>query len=90
MGWAADNTDPDIVFFLAGADPFAGDTLGGLKVSKSGLEHRDRLVYSFCTDRKLPLTITLAGGYAEDIADIVDIQFQTICLAAQAFGRATE
>ena len=90
LNWAAESCEPDIVFFLAGADPFEGDTLGGLAVSKEGLEQRDRLLLSFCSAQNLPLTITLAGGYAEDISDIVDIQFRTICLAAEGFEREAE
>lgn len=81
--WAADQAKPDLVFFLAGADPFEKDKLGGLAVSKQGLAERDLLVYRFCRERSLPLVITLAGGYAEDVNDIVDIQFQTI-VAAQS------
>lgn len=81
--WAAEQARPDLVFFLAGADPFEKDKLGGLAVSKQGLAERDLLVYRFCRERSLPLVITLAGGYAEDVNDIVDIQFQTI-VAAQS------
>lgn len=84
LEWCAEQPDPDLVFFLAGADPFEGDTLGGLKVSKAGLQQRDEQVFEFCEQRGLPLVITLAGGYAENILDIVDIQFSTV---ASAFDR---
>lgn len=83
LDWAKQRPTPDIVYYLAGADPFKYDRLGGLAVSKHGLEERDRMVFQFCRDRKLPLVISLAGGYAEQINDIVDIQFQTIVLASR-------
>ncbi|MEQ9406914.1 MAG: histone deacetylase [Fuerstiella sp.] len=83
LDWASVQPPPDIVFYLAGADPFELDTLGGLAVTKRGLRQRDLLVFQFCVDHALPLVITLAGGYAPDIRDIVDIQFHTIVLAKQ-------
>ena len=81
LTWAAEHSQPDIVFFLAGADPYREDKLGGLAVTKAGLRVRDQLLLEFCRDKGLPLAVTLAGGYAEDINDIVDIQFHTITLA---------
>lgn len=87
LAWCARQPPPDIVFFLAGADPYEGDTLGGLSVSQAGLKERDARVFQFCRQRSLPLVITLAGGYAEQIADIVDIQFSTIA-EALAVSRA--
>lgn len=77
---------PDIVIFLAGADPFEGDRLGGLRVTKAGLRRRDQLVFDFCLNTEAALVITMAGGYAEDIEDIVDIQFATVTRAAELFG----
>ncbi len=70
--------EPDIVYYLAGADPYEDDSLGELKVSMKGLKERDRLVRSFCTDVKVPCVITLAGGYARDFRDTVEIHFNTI------------
>ena len=75
---AATDFEPDIVYFLAGADPFLGDTLGGLAVSKSGLAERDRLLFELCRSHRWPLVVVMAGGYAVNIDDIVDIQFRTI------------
>lgn len=83
LAWADRHSDPDLVFYLAGADPYEKDTLGGLAVTKDGLEKRDRMVFEYCSQRQLPLTITLAGGYAEDISDIVDIQYRTITAAQE-------
>ena len=70
--------DPDIVFYLAGADPFQGDRLGLLSLSKQGLKRRDQHVISNCLSRKIPLAICMAGGYAPNVEDIVDIHFSTV------------
>ena len=68
---------PQIVFYLAGADPFEDDQLGGLALSKAGLRRRDRLVLDACQDAGLPVVILLAGGYARQLTDTVDIHFAT-------------
>lgn len=72
---------PDMVFFLAGADPFIGDKLGHLALSKQGLLLRDQKVLDWAKHHTLPLTICMGGGYAPDIPDIVDIHFNTVRLA---------
>jgi acetoin utilization deacetylase AcuC-like enzyme len=69
---------PEIVVYLAGADPFEGDRLGGLKVTKAGLAARDRLVIDAARAAGIPLATVLAGGYAADVADTVDIHAATI------------
>lgn len=68
---------PQIVFYLAGADPFEDDQLGGLALSKSGLRHRDRIVLDACHAAGVPVVILLAGGYARRIEDTVDIHYAT-------------
>jgi acetoin utilization deacetylase AcuC-like enzyme len=68
---------PDIVFYLAGADPYRDDQLGGLNVSKAALRERDRTVLRACAVRHIPVVVTLAGGYARAIEDTVDIHFAT-------------
>jgi acetoin utilization deacetylase AcuC-like enzyme len=73
----------DAVIYLAGADPFADDRFGRLNISKDGLAERDRLVFQYCRDAGLPVAVTMAGGYAPNIEDTVDIHFQTVCIAAQ-------
>lgn len=78
--------DPDVVFYLAGADPFAGDRLGRLELGKPGLVRRDEQVLQFCAALSVPCVVVMAGGYAPDIADIVDIHFHTV-LAAARFRR---
>lgn len=69
---------PDAVIYLAGADPFEGDRLGFLRLSKAGLLERDRRVLDTCRRLGLPLSISMAGGYAPEVEDIVDIHFATV------------
>ncbi len=76
----------DLAIYLAGADPFSGDRLGRLSVSKAGLARRDAMVLDACRDLGLPVAVTMAGGYGRDIADTVDIHFQTVRLAAERAG----
>ncbi|MCA1584814.1 MAG: histone deacetylase [Acidobacteria bacterium] len=75
--------DPQLVFYLAGADPFAGDRLGRLKLSIGGLQARDELVLSRCAAKGRPVAITMSGGYCPDIDTIVTIHTNTIRLAAR-------
>ena len=72
----------DAVVYLAGADPFAGDRLGYLALSKPGLAERDRQVLAACRRHGLPVAVCMAGGYAPDVRDIVDIHEATVRLAA--------
>jgi acetoin utilization deacetylase AcuC-like enzyme len=80
---ALGSTPPDLVFYLAGADPFVGDRFGRLAVTKRGLAARDRLVLGTCRGRGLPTAVVMAGGYAPDLDDIVDIQTETIRIAVE-------
>jgi acetoin utilization deacetylase AcuC-like enzyme len=73
---------PDLAIYLAGADPFAGDRLGRLSLSKAGLVERDRLVFESCHRAGTPVAVVLSGGYARDIEDTVDIHLHTVALAA--------
>ncbi len=79
---AFERAHADFVVYLAGADPFEGDRLGRLNLSKKGLADRDRLVLEGCARRGLPVVVTMAGGYGRDIHDTVDFYHQTIRLAA--------
>jgi acetoin utilization deacetylase AcuC-like enzyme len=72
----------DAVVYLAGADPYAGDRLGPLALSKAGLAERDRQVFAACARHGLPVAVCMAGGYAPDVEDIVDIHEATVHLAA--------
>jgi acetoin utilization deacetylase AcuC-like enzyme len=69
---------PQCVFYLAGADPYEDDQLGGLRLTKDGLRRRDRLVIDAVRAAGVPLVITLAGGYARRVEDTVAIHCATI------------
>lgn len=69
---------PDLVFYLAGADPYVGDRLGRLALSTAGLLERDHLVIDTCRQNHAALAISMAGGYAEPIEDTVSIQAATV------------
>ncbi|MEO0075640.1 MAG: histone deacetylase [candidate division WOR-3 bacterium] len=73
---------PELVVYVAGADPYQMDQLGNLKLTKEGLKKRDYIIVSECWQRKIPIAITLAGGYAYNVNDTVDIHFNTclVCL----------
>lgn len=73
----------DLAIYLAGADPYAGDRLGRLKLSMEGLAARDRLVLGLCRAEGLPVAVTMAGGYAHEVEDIVAIHLQTVRIAAK-------
>jgi acetoin utilization deacetylase AcuC-like enzyme len=74
---------PDIVFYVSGADPYHGDRLGRLKLTIDGLRRRDALVFAACRARRIPVVVTMAGGYAADVDAIVTIHANTIREAAQ-------
>ena len=69
---------PDCVFYLAGADPFEDDQLGGLRLTREGLRRRDRMVIDAVAAARVPLVVVLAGGYARNIDDTVAIHCATI------------
>jgi acetoin utilization deacetylase AcuC-like enzyme len=71
----------DLIFYLAGADPYRHDQLGGLRLTLEGLEQRDRLVFEKAQAWKIPVAVTLAGGYARRIDDTVQIHTNTIRVA---------
>jgi acetoin utilization deacetylase AcuC-like enzyme len=73
-----DRHRPDVVFYLAGADPYEGDRLGRLRLTVDGLRARDRLVFDACRERGIPVAIAMGGGYAHDIDAIVTIHLNTI------------
>ncbi|CAN5200109.1 histone deacetylase [soil metagenome] len=73
---------PDLVVYLAGADPFREDRFGRLAMSKDGLAERDELVLQECRGNGVPVAVVMAGGYGRDTADTVDIHLETVRLAA--------
>jgi acetoin utilization deacetylase AcuC-like enzyme len=73
-----------IVFYVAGADPYKDDQLGGLKLTMGGLRRRDALVFEYAGRHGVPVAITLAGGYARQVIDTVHIHVATIAAARDA------
>lgn len=74
---------PQLVIYLAGADPFRGDRLGRLALSMEGLTARDAAVFDACAARGIPVAVAMAGGYGADIGDTVEIHFRTVREAAR-------
>lgn len=75
---------PQIIFYVAGADPYREDQLGGLKLTMNGLAQRDALVMGYAQRNSCPMAITLAGGYARRVEDTVAIHVGTILAACDA------
>jgi acetoin utilization deacetylase AcuC-like enzyme len=78
---ALQRSRPELVLYLAGADPYEGDRLGRLRLTKAGLAARDRWVLDACRAAGVPVAVTMAGGYAHDIEDTVAIHLETVRLA---------
>lgn len=77
----------DLAIYLAGADPYEGDRLGKLRLTKNGLIERDRLVLHRLMARQIPTAIVMAGGYAPSVDDIVDIHAATVQESKRIFNR---
>ena len=80
----------DLGIYLAGADPYVGDRLGRLALSKAGLARRDAFVFDRLAGHDIPVAVTMAGGYAEDVDDVVDIHFATVAAALERFGAGSQ
>jgi acetoin utilization deacetylase AcuC-like enzyme len=78
---------PEILFYQSGVDALAGDRLGRLSLSHSGLLERDRMVCEFSRMAGIPLVITLGGGYADPIVRTTEAHANTFRAAAPVFGR---
>lgn len=76
---------PGLAFYLAGADPHEGDRLGRLKLTSEGLAERDRRVLAALGERRVPVALSMAGGYGNDLATTVAVQVNTLTLAAEAW-----
>ena len=76
---------PDIIFYLGGADPFEKDKLGRLSLTKEGLMERDEMVLQFAKEHHTPIVTTMSGGYALDIIDTVEIHANTIRAVKKVF-----
>jgi len=86
---AFDEFSPGIIFYVAGADPYREDQLGGLALSLDGLARRDAMVFDYARRHRVPVVITLAGGYARRVTDTVRIHVGTILAARDAARAAT-
>jgi acetoin utilization deacetylase AcuC-like enzyme len=75
---------PQILFYIAGADPYREDQLGGLALTMEGLARRDALVYEYARINRVPVASALAGGYARRVADTVSIHVATVVAAREA------
>ncbi|HXH03391.1 MAG TPA: histone deacetylase [Candidatus Competibacteraceae bacterium] len=80
---ALERARAELAIYLAGADPYAGDRLGRLALSKAGLAARDELVLRRCREVGLAVAMSMAGGYADDIDEIVDIHFRSVWIASE-------
>jgi acetoin utilization deacetylase AcuC-like enzyme len=69
---------PDLVIYLAGSDPYHDDRLGRLSMTKAGLAQRDCLVFDRIQQDAIPIVVTMAGGYAREVSDTVDLHWQTV------------
>ncbi|MBN9358028.1 MAG: histone deacetylase [Herbaspirillum huttiense] len=73
---------PQLLIYLAGADPHEGDRLGKMKLTLGGLAARDETVFGYAREHKIPVAVTMAGGYGRDIEQTVAVHIQTIRLAS--------
>jgi acetoin utilization deacetylase AcuC-like enzyme len=78
--------DPDLLCYVAGADPYREDQLGGLDLTMEGLKKRDELVFRVAQARSIPVMVTYAGGYARNLDDTVTIHSNTVVAADEVFG----
>ncbi len=77
---------PELLCYVAGADPYIEDQLGGLSLTIEGLKQRDALVFQLAKAAHIPVMVTFAGGYARDIEDTVTIHSNTVVAAKEIFG----
>ena len=82
--------NPGLIFYVAGADPYREDQLGGLALTLDGLSRRDAMVFDYARGHNIPVAITLAGGYARRVSDTVRIHVNTIVAARDAANRPAQ
>jgi acetoin utilization deacetylase AcuC-like enzyme len=78
--------DPELLCYIAGADPYREDQLGGLSLTIGGLKRRDELVFRVARARGIPVMVTYAGGYARKVEDTVAIHCNTVIAAKEVFA----
>jgi len=81
--------DPELLCYVAGADPYREDQLGGLSLTIDGLKRRDELVFRVARARGIPVMVTYAGGYARNVEDTVSIHCNTVIAAKEVFRTRT-
>jgi acetoin utilization deacetylase AcuC-like enzyme len=79
--------EPDLICYIAGADPYREDQLGGLALTLEGLKRRDELVFRVARARNIPVMVTYAGGYARRVEDTVTIHCNTVLAAKEVFAK---
>jgi len=79
--------DPELICYIAGADPYREDQLGGLSLTIEGLKRRDELVFRVARARDIPVMVTFAGGYAQRVEDTVTIHCNTVIAAKEVVGK---
>ena len=77
---------PELIAYVAGADPYREDQLGGLNLTLEGLRRRDELVFRTARQRQIPVFVTLAGGYARKLEDTVAIHCNMVAAAGEALS----
>ncbi len=77
--------DPELICYVAGADPYKEDQLGGLSLTLDGLKRRDELVFRVAKARGIPVMVTYAGGYARNVQDTVSIHCNTVIAAEKVY-----
>jgi acetoin utilization deacetylase AcuC-like enzyme len=82
--------EPELLCYIAGADPYREDQLGGLNLTIEGLKKRDELVFRVARARGIPVMVTYAGGYARNVDDTVTIHCNTVVAAQEVFGVAAQ
>jgi acetoin utilization deacetylase AcuC-like enzyme len=78
--------EPDLLCYIAGADPYEHDQLGGLSLTIEGLKRRDELVFRVARARNIPVMVTYAGGYAKNVEHTVTIHCNTVIAAKEVFA----
>ncbi|HEY4904967.1 MAG TPA: histone deacetylase [Candidatus Sulfotelmatobacter sp.] len=81
--------EPDLICYIAGADPYREDQLGGLALTIEGLKKRDELVFRVARARDIPVMVTYAGGYAQNVEDTVTIHSNTVIATKEIFAAAS-
>jgi acetoin utilization deacetylase AcuC-like enzyme len=87
LSGALEKFAPDLICYLAGADPYREDQLGGLSLTIEGLKQRDAVVFEIAKARGIPVMVTYAGGYARKLEDTITIHCNTVIAAQEAFAR---